>query len=62
MKKKVLTAVSPIFIFLLFLGVRGFIKGIETHNALRITMSSVGILIFVFLYVLLLISRKQRSV
>ncbi|GAA3969376.1 hypothetical protein GCM10022210_17890 [Mucilaginibacter dorajii] len=60
-KKAILGSQTPVFLFMMYLGVKGLIKGIDAHNTLRIAMSSAGLVIFITMYILLIIAIMRKA-
>lgn len=60
-KKAILGSQTPVFLLMMYLGIKGLIKGIETHNNPRIAASSAGIAIFIAIYVMLIVAVTRKT-
>jgi hypothetical protein len=60
-KRAIFAFQTPIFIFMMYLGVTGLIKGVETHDMLRIVLKSIGVAIFIAIYTLLFFKTMRKA-
>ncbi|MDN3580653.1 hypothetical protein [Mucilaginibacter flavus] len=60
-KRAILGSQTPVFLLMMYLGVKGLFRGIETHNNLRIAASAAGIAIFITIYVMLIVAVTRKT-
>lgn len=59
--KRVLATTAPLYFLLFFMGIKGLLKGVETHNMLRTAMSGTGLTLIATLYLLVAVAAYKSS-